>query len=200
MYKDEFSLIILSGGNNSRYQGKNKAFIKYNGISFLDRILLSLKDLFEEIIIVSNTQKEYERYNFAKTTPDIYQHIGPLGGIHAGLKKSSKAFSLIVSCDTPFIERIYAIALMNAFLKNKQIVTTPLLDKNREPLFAIYSQKILTDLENHLNTSSKKSVIGFLNTINTGIYIPFQTKSFKASVKNINSPDELKELPKLISE
>ena len=46
--------VILAGGLNKRFSGNNKAFIRINGKRLLERIYAIFKDLFEEIILVTN--------------------------------------------------------------------------------------------------------------------------------------------------
>ena len=47
--------VILAGGLNTRFSGKEKAFLKIDGMCILDRVLDTFKAVFHEIILVTNT-------------------------------------------------------------------------------------------------------------------------------------------------
>jgi molybdopterin-guanine dinucleotide biosynthesis protein A len=56
--KKNMTGIILAGGKNSR-MGMEKAFLKIGGIRLIDRILGVYKEIFTEIIIVTNEPLAY---------------------------------------------------------------------------------------------------------------------------------------------
>ena len=58
----DISGVILSGGQNRRMRGLNKAFIDIDGKIIIDKTITLFKDLFKEVIIVTNCPEEYRKY------------------------------------------------------------------------------------------------------------------------------------------
>jgi len=44
---------ILSGGRNTRMEGRNKAFLEVDGRTILDRLIATLSPMFPEIVLVT---------------------------------------------------------------------------------------------------------------------------------------------------
>jgi molybdopterin-guanine dinucleotide biosynthesis protein A len=51
--------VILSGGLSTRYDGSEKALLQVGGIRILDRIYDIYSELFEEIILVTNSPEKF---------------------------------------------------------------------------------------------------------------------------------------------
>ena len=58
MGKRSVSAVILAGGN-SRRMGKNKALLELGSETMIERVVNSLRSIFNEIIIVTNNPEEY---------------------------------------------------------------------------------------------------------------------------------------------
>ena len=69
--------IILAGGKNLR-MGKNKAFLEINGERIIDRTKNLFVDLFDEVLLVTNSPLEYFDLNL-RTVSDLLPG-GALGG------------------------------------------------------------------------------------------------------------------------
>jgi molybdopterin-guanine dinucleotide biosynthesis protein A len=82
--------VILAGGNSKRFNGIVKAKIIIEGKTIISRIIETIENIFDEIIVVTNTPKEFQEYTGCKIIGDQFLNKGPLGGIHAALKKSKK--------------------------------------------------------------------------------------------------------------
>lgn len=74
----------MAGGLNSRYSGRNKAFIPVWGKRILDRLYEVFQEVFEEIILVTNDPLKYLEWDLTIVT-DIFPYRSSLTGIHAGL-------------------------------------------------------------------------------------------------------------------
>src|SRR3954453_3010010 len=93
--------IILSGGKSSR-MGTNKALLKINEKTNIERIADTLKLSFNDIILVTNHPEDYQFLGL-KMVSDYYPDKGPLAGVHAGLLSSTYDTNFIVACDMPFV-------------------------------------------------------------------------------------------------
>lgn len=97
--KTEYSCMILAGGKGSR-MGHNKATLKWNGKSFLDHIIFKMRCTGIENIYISGQEHEDSSIRIIK---DIYPDRGPLGGIHACLKKIHTPYCFVIPVDVPNI-------------------------------------------------------------------------------------------------
>ena len=60
---NNISGVILAGGSSRRFHGITKTKIEINGKSIIARIFDTVRDLFNEIIIVTNSPDEFKEFN-----------------------------------------------------------------------------------------------------------------------------------------
>ncbi|ETI67686.1 molybdenum cofactor guanylyltransferase [Neobacillus vireti] len=130
--------IILAGGKSSR-MGTNKALLKINEKTNIERTCDALKLLFDDIILVTNEPETYEFLEM-KMIPDHYPGMGPLAGVHAGLTASDYDVNFIVACDMPFISVELAEALVHACGHYDAVI--PVINGKQHPLFAVFHKKV----------------------------------------------------------
>jgi molybdopterin-guanine dinucleotide biosynthesis protein A len=135
--------IILSGGKSSR-MGTNKALLKINGETNLERIISRLKPLFDATILVTNHPDDYRFLNI-NMTGDEYPGFGPLAGVHAGLKASPFETNLVAACDMPFVSTELAQALIEKSRGFDAVV--PVIYGKQHPLFAVFQKKVTPIIE-----------------------------------------------------
>lgn len=182
---------ILAGGASKRFDGLTKAKIVIGGKQIINRITETIADLFEEIIIVTNTPDEFKEFNNYKIVSDQFTGAGPLGGIHSALKASSNDELFVFAGDMPLLNKKYIIRQINYFYTNKFDILTPMVDELIEPLHAIYSKSIVKVLEEYLAADHNYAVREFLKLQNVG-YIPFKvSEETKKAFTNINSPSDI---------
>ena len=99
--------MILSGGLASRYDGTEKALLRVGGVRILDRIYRIYRELFEEIILVTNHPQKFLEWDLLIVS-DLFPIRSSLTGIHAGLFYMTNPFGFISACDTPFLKKFYA--------------------------------------------------------------------------------------------
>ena len=130
--------IILAGGKSSR-MGRDKAFLKIEGVPMIRRQLKLLRKFFKKITIVTNSPHKYKFRN-VKIIKDIVPGQGPLGGIYSGLMASKSFHNFVLACDMPFID----LSLVRYMCKKARgyDVIIPKIDNRYETLFCIYSVKI----------------------------------------------------------
>ena len=162
--KNRISGVILAGGTNKRFGGKTKANVVIGGKTIISRMISTISDLFDEIIIVTNNPIEFKDLTQYKIVQDLFLKAGPLGGIHAALNASSE--------DAIF-------------------VFIPKVDQFIEPLHAIYRKTVLNDLEIFLSTGKSKAVRDFLSEENVGYLQISDTEKTELAFSNINSPSDL---------
>lgn len=180
------TLAILAGGKSSRMGYQNKALLKYKDKTFIEHLINAGRD-FEEVIIVANNPKEYEKHDI-KVVKDIYKEKGPLGGIHAALTNSKFEKVLCVACDMPFMNRetLNKMALED---EDYDILISKSNDKF-QPLCSIYSKKLIKKIEERLlNNQNKMQSFIFEQK-----YKIIENKFDNDSFININTKEEYKNL------
>lgn len=155
--KKHITGILLAGGRNSR-MGANKAFLEMDGIRLIDKTLACYRQIFSEMIIVTNDPAAYLEFTDAAVVTDIYKGKGPLGGIYTGLFYSQTPYAFVSACDMPFINMDFVEYLIGQ--TNKQDVIVPETADGFQPLHAIYSQNCLPSIK-RLLLADKLKITGF---------------------------------------
>ncbi len=126
---------ILAGGASSR-MGRDKAHLTIEGRSFVERIALAMSGLTPRTSVVS-LKKDAGAWNLP-IVPDVHVGRGALGGIHAALAHASASWTLIVSCDLPFVTG-ELFQFLAACRREEFDAIAPLQDDGRpQPLCALY--------------------------------------------------------------
>ena len=183
--------VILAGGSNKRFGGITKANVVLGGKTIISRMISTIGNIFDEIIIVTNKPEEFSEYIQYLIVEDQYLKTGPLGGIHAALKVSSEDAIFVFAGDMPFLDKGIITYQINEFNKRRHDVLIPEVDQFIEPLHAIYRKSVLNDLERFLSEGKSRAVRDFLSEVNVGyLQIPKSEKT-EIAFANINSPSDL---------
>jgi len=184
--------IILSGGKNRR-MGTNKAFMEIEGERLIVRTVRLFKELFEDVMIVTNAPLEYLDLGVQLVT-DIYKGKGSLGGIYTGLFFATSEHAFVAPCDMPFLNQDF-IAAMIRKTANHDIVV-PELPAGLQPLHAIYSRRCLPVIKKCITTDQLKITSfykGFhILSLDEKIIRPFDPEG--RMFLNINAPEDLEHL------
>jgi molybdopterin-guanine dinucleotide biosynthesis protein A len=188
---NRISAVILAGGSNKRFGGITKANVVIDGKTIISRMISTISDLFDEIIIVTNKPEEFQEFNQYKIVEDKYLKAGPLGGIHAALKASYEDIIFVFAGDMPFLDKKIISHQINEFNKRENDVFIPEVDQFIEPLHAIYRKSVLNHLDRYLTEGKSRAVRDFLSEVNVGyLQIP-KTEGTEIAFANINSPSDL---------
>ena len=183
--------IILAGGKNSR-MGTNKAFLKINGVRLIDNVLGIYREIFDEIIIVTNDPLAYIEFTDAIIVTDIYQEKGALGGIYTGLFYASQKYSFAVACDMPSLDKDFILYMTEQTGKHDIIV--PENAEGFQPLHAVYSRNCLPTVK-RLLMADKLKITGFYKEMRLLKITEEKIKPFNQDGRlflNINTPEDLK--------
>jgi len=184
--------VILAGGRSSR-MGSNKALLPYRGGRFIEAIHRLFGELFDEVLLVTNTPEQYAFLSCRKV-PDLYPGAGALAGLHAGLHHSRTSHIFAVACDMPYLNAPLIRQL--ADLRRRADVVIPEGDKGDEPLHAVYGKMCLGPMERAL-AEGRRRIVSFFPEIR--VYHVSRSKVAEidpdfGSFKNINTPGEYFEL------
>lgn len=189
----DVNLIILAGGDSRRMKFP-KEFLKIDGEYLIHKNIRILKNIFDEIIVVSNEKSHYENLD-VKVVRDIFYKKGPLAGLHSGLTYSSKKFSYLLACDMPIVDLNFVkFVISNIDTKFDGVVFE---DENKKilPMNGIYKNELKTLLKEELLKNNLKFT-NFINKNNFKI-LPYEKikKFYKDGVfLNLNTQKDLEKL------
>ena len=189
--KSPCSGVILAGGLNTRFSGRDKALISIGRKRILDRIYEVFIQLFDEIILVSNNPVRYLEWDF-NIVSDLYPLRSSLTGIHAGLFYASNPHVFFTACDTPFIKKELIEAIIERIEPGYDAII-PETSAGMEPLCAVYATSCLKKIEQHLDGRKLKIQLVFKNNRIKKIpeKILLESDPELCSFININSPEDL---------
>lgn len=186
--------VILAGGSSKRFGGISKANLRVGGKPIVLRILEAFDDIFEEVIIVTNTPGEFRDYSKCRITGDELINKGPLGGIHAAIKAASNEAVFVLAGDMPFPDKELIEYLIVKFYDNQCQILVPQVNNKIEPLHAIYETSVREDLKMFISRGKNYSIHSFLRRMNT-YYVELEAiPRIMTAFTNINSPADLNRL------
>ena len=170
--------------------GENKAFIEIDGVPIIYRIYNLFKELFQEIIIVTNQKELFSNLN-SKIYTDLLLNKGALGGLYTGLFFSNFHYSFCVACDMPFIKKAVVQYLIEKTEGYDVIV--PKTSDGLQPLHAIYSKNCLNAITKVMEKGNYK-ILDFYEMVKIKIVEEDDfifLDPFRESFINVNTPEEL---------
>jgi molybdenum cofactor guanylyltransferase len=186
------SVIILAGGQSQR-MGRDKALIDYNGKPIIAHVIETLRELSDDVIVVSNRSETYAPFG-ARSVPDYDPPSGPLGGIYTGLSAAKNDLAIVVACDMPFLNRSLLRYLIGRAEQADAVVM--LADGEYEPLHAVYRRTCLPSIQDHLLKGDRR-VISFFDDVRLLTIPADEWRSFDPSgqsIANLNTPEDLQQL------
>jgi molybdopterin-guanine dinucleotide biosynthesis protein A len=189
--KNRISGVILCGGANERFGGITKSNLILRGETIISGIISTIKNLFSEIIIVTNTPAEFRELDQYKIVEDQFKMAGPLGGIHAALRSSAGDAIFVFAGDMPFLDKRIITAQIKEFEIRDYDILVPKIGPLIEPLHAIYRLSVVNGLERFLTTEKSRSVRAFLDEMNVGYLQLEESEEIQKAFTNINSPSDI---------
>lgn len=150
------TVAILAGGKSSR-MGFDKQLISFNGENIVKRNIAKLKDIFNEIIVVTNNSEFYKDDNSIITIKDIIFQRGPLSGIHAALKKSKSEYVYFLACDMPEVDIDFILFMKSRIAEcdDDIEICVPDRDGKLELFNGFYSKKLIPRIEDMLGNDNR---------------------------------------------
>ena len=180
--------VILAGGE-SRRMGSDKSLLPLDGERFIERTYQLMANLFEEVLIVTNSPELYADIPCRKV-PDIHHGKGALAGIHSGLWHATHPRIFVVACDMPFLD---AGLIRHLCSENPQAdVHIPRSRHSLEPLHARYGKNCLAAMERVLEQGGRR-IIEFFPAVSVSELPAASWQRFDPeglSFRNINTPQD----------
>ena len=147
--------IILSGGQNIRMGGRNKAFLRLGNRYFLDWIIDTLSNVCCEILLATREPAMYIEWEL-KIVEDILPARSPLTGLHVGLINMKADHAFCTSCDTPLLKSKVVQVLIDEIEPGYDVIV-PASGTYYQPMCAVYSRRCIPFIEKQLNVGDLKT-------------------------------------------
>jgi molybdopterin-guanine dinucleotide biosynthesis protein A len=192
------SAIVLVGGEARRVNGMEKYFFRYGDRTFIERLVDSLRPVTDEIVLVAKDADQCGRFcqlGGVRCVQDIRRGIGPLGGIHAGVKAARGDLLFVCACDMPCVNTEVVKRLFSALGDYDAVI--PVWDSEMmEPLHAVYRRAPLEAyLEDH-ESLSVRDMVKSLRARYVNVEELRQVDPDLISFTNINKLDDLERIRK----
>jgi len=151
---------VLAGGKSQRF-GADKSQVKLGNKLLIDYILSEIIDEFNEVLVVSNNQINFESSEKISLIKDFKQGLGPLGGVLTAMKwikDKNKNYQWISTfpADTPFFKN----EILKDFLKSINQDDSKLFfiksNNTRHNIFGLWSVDLMDRLEKDLDKGERK--------------------------------------------
>lgn len=180
--------VILAGGKSSR-MGKDKAFLIWNGESFIERLTKEM-DVFEEKMIAHGNRREITDTGWP-VVEDIYPDRGPIGGLHAALTNCESDALFCVTCDVPLVQRSL-VSFLYQYMDETTDAIIPIAEDGKvHPLCAIYRKKTSSAFLKKIEEGNNRIMSAFEH-MNVK-YVSLDEKHSK-QLHNINTKEDYQRL------
>lgn len=155
----EAAAVILAGGKSTRL-GRDKGLLRLGELSLAERTVARFGPIFAELIYVTNRPELAPKG--VRVVQDEVPHLGPLGGILAGLKAAEHDYGFVVAYDLPFASPDLAAKLLA--LSDGFDVVVPQIAGRYEPLHAVYARRCLAAIERYL-AAGERRIVAFYEAV-----------------------------------
>jgi len=190
------SAVILVGGEARRANRQEKYFFVYDGRTFIERLIGTLEQVVDEIILVAKDPEQCKRFlslEGIRCITDIRPGIGPIGGLHAGALAAHGDTLFVSACDMPCIDVGVVRYLFDA-LGNAD-AAIPIWNYDMiEPLHAVYRRSVILGyLEDHDSYSLRPMI----RSINTRYVSVEELRQFDPALKTFTNINKLEDLERI---
>jgi molybdopterin-guanine dinucleotide biosynthesis protein A len=180
---------VLAGGKSRRF-GRNKSVERFQGERLIERQVRTLRSLFPEVMIVTNTPEIYLDLDVT-IVQDIIPDRGPLGGIYTGLLFAQGESIFVTAVDMPFLRPEVICRMVELFPGHEVVI--PRLGDYLEPLHGIYSPRCLAPIKRMLDREELQ-VIRFFPSVKIAYLDEEEIRRLDPeglSFFNINTPEDM---------
>lgn len=190
------SAVILVGGEARRANGQEKYFFRYQGRTFIDRLVETLTGIVDEIILVARDPEQCRRFDHlsgVRCITDIRQGIGPIGGLHAGTLAAQGDLLFVSACDMPCIDAGVVSYLFSVIGDHQAAIPSWNADL-LEPLMAVYRRDAILE---YLKTHESYSLRPMIRSIDT-LYVPVNDlRQFDKDLRSFTNINKLADLEQI---
>ena len=192
----DLTVAVLAGGKSSR-MGSDKAFVRVRGRPLIEDVLEQMAGLGAETVLITNQPQAY-RYLGVPLFGDVLPDVGALGGLYSALHHSTRARTLCVACDMPFVARPLLEHLIALSADCDAVVPRlragPAGGLEAEPFRAVYARAACLGPIRAALDAGRRRVISFFPDVRVRFVDEPEIERFDPdhrSFFNINTPEDL---------
>lgn len=137
--------VVLAGGR-SRRLGVDKAQLRFGSVPLLRIVVDRVAEVCDEVVVAVDRPERYQGMALsARLVADLAPGLGPLSGLHSGLRACGRDHVLVVACDLPFLN-VTLLHQMAGQPRSYQALV-PWFDERWHPLHSIYARSCLHEVE-----------------------------------------------------
>lgn len=181
--------------------GKDKAFLDFNGKSFIKVIAEKLSKKCNQLIISANKEEKIYRqeltgidFEFVK---DNNPYEGPLNAISSSVDLIKHNLVFIATCDTPFLNENLTEMFIDEIESYEAVI--PIINNKPQPLNTLYTKQAVIKAKHLFGTT--KSLIGWIQNLNYKVLDQKKIESIDPktlSYLSINTPQDYERYVKKI--
>ncbi len=178
--------------------GQSKAWLDVGSQPLLAYVAERLRGLATETLVVRAAPTTPLPELAARTVEDFYPGMGPLAGLHAGLRTTTTPWIFTVACDMPLLNP--ALIRYLALLRPGHDAVVPYPAGRPEPLHAFYHRRCLPVIEQALS-AGQRHVWGLYDKIHVRPVSSSELVTFDPDLRsftNVNTPTEWERVRRLI--
>ncbi len=185
---ESISGFILLGGA-SRLMGTDKAFLKLEGESFVERIAREIRSISNSVTLVG---KEPASSLGLKQVKDVFPDWGALGGVHTALSECAGGWALIVACDFPLVTG-ELFGRLKEFREGHDAVAPIQDDGIPQPLCTLYRVEPCLRIAEEMIRLGERKPVALLQSVRTR-WVSFAELSTLRGANhffdNVNTPED----------
>jgi molybdenum cofactor guanylyltransferase len=184
--KEYITGIVLAGGKSSR-MGQDKGLMLLQGKAMVLHVIEQLQPQVAEVLLVANAPA-YQQFGF-RVVPDLVAEAGPMGGIYTGLTASASEYTIVLSCDMPFISA-EAVRYLIEHAREDVDICVASLQGQMQPLFGLYRKSCLPLLEKSLSRGEYKLQTLIRQAAHQLLPLDVLAEGQPRLFANLNTPEE----------
>lgn len=192
--------VILAGGGGTRMGVADKALVKVDGKSMLERVIERFAPQVERIVLSANgAPGRFAAFNIP-IVPDAVSAVGPLAGLLAGMRWSEEnlpeaRFVASVAADMPFIPLDLVAQLSEGCGRDENTVALAASSAGTHPVCGLWPVKLADGLERLLKSGESTKVLTFADRF-MRLNVPFDDIELPNGERvdpffNVNTPEDV---------
>ena len=188
----------MAGGQSRRFGGEDKAFLIFQGETFIERIAKQSLSVSDDVILVIG-KKETSRFENlfpgkVRIVKDSYDLGSPVSGILTACDLVKHSYLVVLGCDMPLV-RASVLKMMGSAAGSHSAAVPTWEDGKKEPLCSVYNAaEYMVAAREAVNANAKGclKVLEFLQDV-----VPVPVSEIRKldprleSLSNINSKEDL---------
>jgi len=171
--------------------GRDKPLLRLGGKTLVGRTIDVLSQAVDEVLVAADREGRFAELEHVRVVPDRFPGIGPLGGIHAGLRATDRDAGFVVACDMPLLDAGVMAGQIALWRTTDADACVPVVDGRPEPLHAVYAKRCLPAIEAQIGRGERR-VRALFENIRVRFWEPSPAEA--RTFTNVNTPADWAEL------